>query len=269
LGRPAGPTRLTSKKEVLAWRAAGGPTASCAMCIIAVALKRKLTLEEAENCFLSNPDGAGVAWSRGDRNYLRKGFMGLDEFIEFYEELDALPHVVHCRAATSGGVRPELTHPFIVDLQSPPRLEWSGKKPLLFHNGVVSKWEDLFLRFAPDIVRELRRSRKGSQIPPGPWSDTRTVAVIAALVGEGILPFLGGKYAVLDRGRVRTYGEFVEENGVLFSNTSYKGIRARHTKKYPYSWVPKGGVASSVAAARFDPYEDDWWSRGLWKEERR
>ncbi|WP_211230115.1 hypothetical protein [Desulfovirgula thermocuniculi] len=154
--------------------------------------------------------------------------MELEEFLRFYETLDAFPHVVHFRAATSGGVCEELTHPFIVDLQSPLRLEWSGKKPLLFHNGVVSNWENLFLRFAPDIVRELRRRRRASRVPPGPWSDTRAAAVIVALVGEGILPFLGGKYAVLDGGRVKLYGDFpYNERGVYFSNSSFKDTRGR------------------------------------------
>lgn len=236
------------------------------MCIIAVAIERKLTYEEIENCFFNNPDGAGVAWSSGGKNHLRKGFMDVEEFIEFYaRKVNALPHVVHFRKATSGGVSPEMTHPFIVDLQSPLRLTWSGKKPLLFHNGVIQRWEDIFLRFVPDVLRELRRSRKGSYLPPGPWSDTRAAAVITAFAGEGILSFLGGKYAVIDRGHVRTYGKFVEEKGILFSNTSYKNIRlSKGGSGFPYTWVPKGNADAAVrngSAVEVESVAEEWWVR--------
>ncbi|MGB9848850.1 MAG: class II glutamine amidotransferase [Moorellaceae bacterium] len=219
---------------------------SLRMCIIAVAFERKLTYEEIKTCFANNPDGAGIAWCREGKNFLRKGFMDVEEFIDFYRQVDALPHVVHFRKATSGGVSPELTHPFVVDLHAPLDTTWSGRKPVVFHNGVIRGWEELFLRLIPDIVRELRRCRKGSHLPPGPWSDTRAAAVMAAYAGEEIFSFLGGKFAVLDRGRVRTYGEFVRESGVLFSKTSYKNVRRHIKEEYLYSWVPKrasGGMA--------------------------
>ena len=238
---------------------------SVRMCIIAVALERKLTYEEIKTCFANNRDGAGIAWSGNGKNFLRKGFMDVDEFIEFYRRVDALPHVVHFRKATSGGVSPELTHPFVVDLRAPLDTSWSGRKPVVFHNGVIRGWEELFLRFIPDIVRELRRSRKGSHLPSGPWSDTRAAAVMAAYAGEEVFSFLGGKFAVLDRGRVRTYGEFVRENGVLFSNTSYKNVRRHTREEYPYSWVPKkalGGATSEVLLPDDDPVEE-WRLRWL------
>src|SRR5690606_13262115 len=99
------------------------------MCVLAVAAERKLTAEEVRNCFAANGDGAGVAWSRNGKNHFRKGFMDLGSFLAFYEQLEVLPHIVHFRVATSGGVRRELTHPFIVSLASPLVLEWSGEEP--------------------------------------------------------------------------------------------------------------------------------------------
>jgi len=210
------------------------------MCILAVAVERKLTVEEIRNCFEVNRDGAGVAWSKNGRNYLCKGFMDLDSFLGFYKLVEVLPHIVHFRTATSGGVRPELTHPFVVSLTSPLVLRWSGTQPLLAHNGVVTDWRQTFLRFAPDICRELRRRKQGRTLPPGPWSDTRAAAVIAALVGSPILSFLGGKWAFLDSGRVEIYGDFIQEQGVYFSNDGYLGVKRysmQHDfETYRYRW---------------------------------
>ncbi|HPT61790.1 MAG TPA: hypothetical protein PLN81_09375 [Bacillota bacterium] len=192
------------------------------MCVLAVAAERKLTAEEVRNCFAANGDGAGVAWSRNGKNHFRKGFMDLGSFLAFYEQLEVLPHIVHFRVATSGGVRRELTHPFIVSLASPLVLEWSGEEPLLAHNGVVADWQNTFLNFVPEIIRELRRRKQGRALPPGPWSDTRAAAVMVALAGDAVLPLLGGKWALLDSGKVQLYGDFVQERGVYFSNMTYK-----------------------------------------------
>lgn len=192
------------------------------MCVIAVCTERKLTRQEIETCASRNPDGIGIGWHAQNAgrewNHLRKGFVNVGEFHEFYEAFDVLPHIVHFRVATSGGVKPELCHPFIVSQTSPLVLEWTGQKALLFHNGAIGNWRHLLIPFLP----ELRRGRSRA-LPPGPWSDTRVAAVLVALLGEEVLELLDGKFALLDRrGLVYLYGDFEEVDGVRFSNGSYR-----------------------------------------------
>ncbi len=191
------------------------------MCIIAIAESRKLTKEEVKNCFTANSDGAGIAWSDGGKNHFKKGIMDLKKFQTLYDSFDILPHVVHFRIATSGGVSRELTHPFVVSLDSPLYVAGAIESPLLFHNGIVPDWKETFLHWTPDILRELRRLKKMTQLPAGPWSDTRATSIMMAYAGEAILSLLGGKYAVLNDCIVRTYGAFESVNGVHFSNSGY------------------------------------------------
>lgn len=194
------------------------------MCIIAAAKSRKLTKDEIKNCFTSNPNGAGIAWSEGGKNHFQKGFMTIEKFQEFYNHFDILPHVAHFRIATSGGVSQELTHPFLISLDSPLPLAGSGAQPLLFHNGIITDWKEKFLHWTPDIIRELRRHKKVPQLPPGPWSDTRAAAIMAAYSGEAVLNLLSGKFAVISNGTLRTYGEFETAKGIQFSNSGHLPI---------------------------------------------
>lgn len=203
------------------------------MCLLALAYKRKITREGGENAFRANPDGAGVGWRIESRTHIVKGFITSRDFLSFYDEFDVVPHIVHFRLGTSGGRCPELTHPFVVSLTSPLVTEWSGKEPILANNGIVHGWEDTFLRFLPDVCRELRRRGRRGKIPPGPWSDTRAAAVIAALVGDEILEFLGGKGVVLGS-KIRLYRDFVYDNGVYFSNPSYRSQAGRAG----FTWTP-------------------------------
>ena len=180
------------------------------MCIIAICNDRKLTEEELKSCWDNNDDGAGMAWFDGKHHVIDKGYMNFDELRLRYETIDIFPHVIHFRIATAGGKIPELTHPFICSRMSPTAIEWKGKDPVLFHNGIVSNWYGM-----ADIL--------GIKVPDHNWSDTR---ILASILTESELDFLeqeGGKYAVLVGKEIMTYGKFTEVNGVQFSNSTYDG----------------------------------------------
>lgn len=184
------------------------------MCIIAICVKRKLTTEELRQCWTCNRDGAGIAFPVSDTDAtLVKGFMRRKELERFYDTVDTLPHVVHFRVASSGGVRPELTHPFLCTPDSDVPLSYTGSDMLLFHNGIALDWHKLGDKH--NIPWNWR------------WSDTR---VISAVIGRGttpeeLLPTAGGKFVTMQGRSVWRYGEFEEADGVLFSNGSYKRSR--------------------------------------------
>lgn len=188
------------------------------MCIIAVCEDRFLTKEEIDNCFKQNSDGAGFSWREDGKNHYIKGIMSINKFHRLYEEFKEkkiLPHVVHFRTATTGGVVNDLTHPFIVSKDSPvSKLSWSGEDSLLFHNGVVSGWQKDLLKFYMGLAKK---------IPAGNWSDSRFMAILVHYLGRHALKFEGSKYALMDNENIWTYGHFLKDSGVHFSNEGYKG----------------------------------------------
>ena len=179
------------------------------MCIIAVCRDRKLSEEELLACWENNSDGAGMAWFDNKYHVIEKGYMNIDLFKERYSEIDILPHVVHFRIATAGGVIPQLTHPFICSKMSPLEIEWKGKEPVLFHNGIISNWQDL-----AKII--------GVETPNHWWSDTRVMASIVSRVDLDFLTEEGGKYVILVNKEIKIYGKFIEHLGIEFSNSGYE-----------------------------------------------
>ena len=83
-----------------------------------------------ENCFNSNPDGAGLAYRNNieDKITIEKGFFSFEDFYSFYKGLDkSLEMLIHFRIGTSGKLNKNNCHPFLVN----------GKDALI-HNGVLN-----------------------------------------------------------------------------------------------------------------------------------
>ena len=183
------------------------------MCIISINEKRDLTKKEFDNCWDNNSHGAGFAW----KNRFQKGFMDKAKAYTFYKENIAgnYPHVVHFRIQTSGGTRPELTHPFPIVSMSPIKLKGTtGANGVLFHNGIVSGWNKLLFNYA---VSE-------GNYPKGFLSDTRVVAMCVSRGSKWILSCLDGvdRFVIFKNSTYEKWGTWEESNGIFFSNSGYK-----------------------------------------------
>jgi len=219
-----------------------------------------MTNQEIRDAFDMNDDGAGFAWSTADGfiNY-SKGYMTANDIIAAYKEKGMrkiLPHVVHFRNATSR-VCPELTHPYIVDYDSPNITEYQGQLPLLFHNGVLSNWKGMMLDFF--MNNKL-------VIPDGDFSDTRFMAIMTAHLGKNVLPMLNaGKFVFMTNDIIDITGDFTNDNGILYSNLSYKrAYRDKggvHTSSGGGGKGKKGSISSGgPLSVRYNPSaraEDD------------
>jgi hypothetical protein len=183
------------------------------MCLLALARTRKMTNSEVEQSNKSNPHGIGISWVEDGKVIFKKG-MTIEQFKPFYESFDHLPHIVHFRFRSAGSTSPELTHPFLATVESPLVLEYEGCDPVLFHNGTESHWKE-----------ELTDAclKAGVKIPDGEFSDTRAVAVIVGLLGPNVLKLkFSGRWIYMDTMDIRMFGDFIEDNGALFSNSTYK-----------------------------------------------
>ena len=167
-----------------------------------------------------NSDGAGLMYTEGGRVRIRKGYMSLPAFEQVLAELadtvdlTATPLVMHFRIRTHGETNAECTHPFPItdSIGALKKLDIRTDVGVA-HNGIIS-----------------------SVTPRKGISDTMEyIATQLAPLKRALPNFYGNKHARLmvqnaigsrmvfltQKGELHTIGDFVEDNGVLYSNTSY------------------------------------------------
>lgn len=166
------------------------------MCVIMLVTndKNRPTDVMVEKAAAYNDDGIGLAYREGNNRENRevvwkKGFEEVDvpEVVELCKTLP-VPFVVHFRAASIGDVCKQLTHPFPVDKRSSLALNGRTKGYVLFHNGHWSNWYDKSLDAA---------LRSNTPLPRGKWSDSRAMAWLSSIFGEGFMEFLPDQKGVL------------------------------------------------------------------------
>jgi predicted glutamine amidotransferase len=188
------------------------------MCIIVVSKKgvAQPSLDQLRQCFRSNPHGAGYMVTRDNKVEIHKGFMTWNDFhtaIRMEGFTDRDPVVYHFRISTQAGISPEMTHPFPLtsDLSMCEKLDLKCSVGLA-HNGVIRmvpwdpRYSDTAL-FVTDYMTKLIRKRADITDPA---------------VNEMIRRLTDSRWAILaSTGEIVTVGHFIEDNGILFSNSTY------------------------------------------------
>lgn len=216
------------------------------MCII-VAVPQDApmpTIETLRECFTSNPDGAGFMWADGKRVHIRKGFMTFQEFLAGIDE-EEIPEgsamVMHFRIATHGKVSAECCHPFPVSSEPDDlRLAKFESRFGVAHNGVIqgrstnNTWSDS-MDFVANVIAPLARMN------PSFIHNSNAIDML-----EGACR---SKLAIMDNaGDIALVGNFVEDGGVFYSNTSYLPTK--------YNWSSYGSLWERWTDAT---YEDQPW----------
>lgn len=183
------------------------------MCLIIYAKNGRPTEEALENGATNHPDGAGIAWREGDFVHFKKD-VSTEEIKRMAAELP-LGYVIHFRWASVGGKDKSLIHPFPVRRDVPLKQEGKTKR-VLFHNGHWADWNTVLVNHLTSRI----------QLPKGKWSDTRAIAFLVSVHGNNILNLLSkaGRFIVMSSTRTVALGSFVEENGVFYSNDSFKRL---------------------------------------------
>ena len=196
------------------------------MCIICVspARTRQPSISQIKTMFMNNPHGAGYMFAREGRVHIHKGFMDIDSFLsavkaEHFTAKDSV--VYHFRISTQAGVNPEMTHPFPLSnrLERMEKLDTTCRIGVA-HNGVIRltadpdnrRYSDTAL-FITQYLRVLIQRREDLR-------DRRVLDTVWNLAQS--------KFAIMDGGGyVATVGEFLNQDGLLFSNASYMGWNHR------------------------------------------
>ena len=194
------------------------------MCIICVSKRgiRQPSEETIRTMFARNPHGAGYMVARDGKVQISKGYMYVDEFLEAIERehFTARDSVVyHFRISTQAGVNPEMTHPFPLSnrLRDMTALDLTCQCGVA-HNGIIeltsNAWETRYSDTALFIQKYLSRLLTR----PDDLKDKELLNRVGKLAGS--------KLAILDAsGYVATVGDFINDRGLLYSNSSF--IRPR------------------------------------------
>ena len=220
------------------------------MCIIAAKAKGVAMPDDQtiENMWYGNSDGAGFMYAENGKVYIRKGFMEYGQFRKALDELAAthdmtqLPLVMHFRITTHGGTKPANCHPFPItdSVGVLSKLETKCRVGVA-HNGVI----DITPRKGISDTMEYIASQLAplSRAVPEFYKNKHLI--------EMIYNATGSRLAFLTRdGSIYTVGDFIEDGGMLYSNTSYR--YSRSWRDFNYSWLK-----SDISSREYESCMDD------------
>lgn len=169
------------------------------------------------NCFLSNPDGAGIAYNDNGQVKIYKGIMQWEKFEKIYKKISAYKEktfIFHFRIGTHGLKRSaKHTHPFpIVQDYDVMEKRSSVCNKVMAHNGIIGTID---LHSGKSDTMEFNYSVLSPLLNSG--NSLKDIELtLNAMLGDT------NKLAVLSsNGTFETYGKFYIENGVYYSNQSY------------------------------------------------
>ena len=210
------------------------------MCIIVYkpADTKMPTWATLEVCFRRNPDGAGFMYAGNDGFvHIRKGFMSFSEFKKAFREekryfdFEKSPVVFHFRIKTHGEVSKECCHPFQVsrDLERLRETECKCRYGAA-HNGILSGrstngQKSDTMDYIMTIVAPL------CKMSGDPTRDKNVKQIIEDTIQTSRFVLMSGD------GDVAIYGKnWVEEEGIYYSNSTYKPYVAPQKTNYPNTY---------------------------------
>lgn len=190
------------------------------MCIIVVKPAGVELPDTLENCWDSNSDGAGFMFPSNGKILVRKGFMDFDSFMDSVREIKDVtntPIVMHFRIKTHGEISQQLTHPFVITQDEKHCKALRARVDRAFvHNGVITKvgvvrkGESDTSQFVTDYLSLLFTERDRDYH----LNKSELKLVYRMMGSKGVIMNRDGSY--------QTIGDFVMDDGCLYSNTGYK-----------------------------------------------
>lgn len=207
------------------------------MCII-VAKNKGCDLPKKsllQNCYISNPDGAGIMYTKNNKVVIDKGYMSFSSLWKRLQKLKTefdiknTPVVLHFRIGTSGAFDNSTTHPFELTNQEKKLQKLKNTVNIgIAHNGIITAYEDSksnlsdtqlfiqnFLYPLYEINKEFYKNKK---------------------IQEIIKTVTNSKFAFLtDNNELILIGDFIKDNGIYYSNHTYQEIRRKYVKSHKQS----------------------------------
>ena len=193
------------------------------MCIVIYAPAGVVVPEEHfENSFIGNSDGAGIMYNDKENVIIKKGFMKYQDFLDYAVNVpEDCDRVYHFRIATAGKISKEVCHPYPVVNNIKAMLCTDVVCDVAAaHNGIIS-W--------CNPVKQLQSNVSDSMVFLSSYLyPHRNTIFKSESFREIISHASGSKFAFMNKTSVKLVGSFIEENGVFYSNSSYK------SRVFPY-----------------------------------
>lgn len=234
------------------------------MCVIA-AKPAGLSMPDTEtiaNMWHSNHDGAGIMYNHDGKVHIEKGFMTLGAFMDALDrisetvDLKQAAVVMHFRITTHGGTNPENTHPFPIS-DSIPVLKKTRLTTRIgvAHNGIIHN-----IPRSKDISDTMEYI--ASQLAPlykalPKFYENKNAMLLVKNAIDSKMAFLTSD------GGIYTIGDFVEDNGIKYSNRSYEGWWSSYRNYTTGEWDATTGKWKdydrfTYPYASTDSYVDDF-----------
>ena len=207
------------------------------MCIIC-AKPAKTAFPDAETIRIMwhrNPDGAGIMYARDGKVCIEKGFMKLSDFENHLDklrksvDLNKTAVVMHFRITTHGGTTPANTHPFpvtdsITRLQATRTCSTVG----VAHNGIIRsvsprKGISDTMEYIATQLAPLSRAL------PDWYHNCGALTLVQNAIDSKLAVLTGA-------GEIITVGDFETENGIMYSNGSFRSYGGRYANISMYDW---------------------------------
>lgn len=238
------------------------------MCLIIYnASGNAYTKDQIANAYDTNDDGVGIMWIEDGEVQVLKGLYSKEDTLQLMEGFVGVPHVIHFRMATHGGVKPELAHPFRASHDDADDHVW------LMHNGVMSGMgEGTGESDTSAFARQLRQTCEDMGTTDCLFEEyhRETIEEYVGL-GQKIIFLRGdGEITILNR---KAWSEDEEDDTLLYSNTYsihprhyYTSNSSRGVSNYSYPYgasFPYGGPGFELDDVDDDD-EIDWFT---WDDE--
>lgn len=181
------------------------------------------TKEILKNCFTRNSDGAGLMFSLNGKVQIHKGFMDFDSFHKYIKKLDKVHNlkdkaiIMHFRISTGGNVDAGNCHPYpVTKNEESLRKEHVVTDLGMVHNGIIQMYNTKYgvlndtQQFIMGCVSTLKDLNEHF------LEDKASTTLLGKISGSSRLCFLDGKE------NVTMIGSWYEDNGIYYSNTTYK-----------------------------------------------
>lgn len=207
------------------------------MCVIAIKPRdiAPPSKEIIEECFRCNKDGAGFMYKRPSENCVRieKGFMSIEALLTRLKELNFTEKdvvVYHFRIATSGAKDGTATHPFPLSRQTKhlKKLQFITEVGMA-HNGILNfNRHDTTLSDTQEFIKEYLATL---EIREGILKhDIKICNKLNLFTGISKIVLL------LNTGEIIKWGEWIEDNGLSYSNNSYKIVVTTNYHEREWDW---------------------------------
>lgn len=190
--------------------------------------------EILKTCFYNNHDGGGFAFNDNGEVVIKKGYMKLEDFLSAIHSADKKYNLkdrgmlIHTRITTHGGTNASMTHPFPICADEGALKKTYYRSPFaVVHNGVISLTSTEALRrdsmsdTAVFVEKYLSKIAQNDD-----WFHNKANI-------ELIEDLIDSKMAILNSdGEIIKTDGFTEDNGIFYSNSSYKDNWRKYTKYY-------------------------------------